>query len=209
MIDYISSLLYNYLNGEMMPKITAYKCRFTDELFDNRLEFIKHLTMVRIDLKAKRRKAKSNLKQTTMFNRMRDTCDTISDIEQFIRDNFNMFTSHTGKKPKLIDIHFTRMTYTPIHLTHAVPINYPKDWRHDKTGLVPVKGWTGHINMSIDMDIPHGISDLFKKTGIHTSSGSSYRDIKRGIAGSYGVYLFEDDWPAMMQNEIIKKLTKD
>lgn len=200
-------------------RVQAFRCGFTNLLFDQRKVYRKHLLALRKTQQA----ARVVSRRVAEFDNWIATVHNMSSIQE-IEDWLNVHYfelvemlfelghrgfSHDYKrfkrinktvKPKFkINVSFKKECST----SHQAPRGQKcTGWNRDH---VPEMGWSGKIEIEVSDDghFRHVRSDDLQWLGIHTGSGGSRRN---GLG--YDVTLFAKDFKKMVGKEVYAKLAR-
>lgn len=198
-----------------MPRITAFQCRWTKKVFTDREKYLKHLKLQREALVIERKATRINRVMQETFLKMRDDCESMADIEQFIRDNWSVFYQNAvnndhwrgrkkkSKTPELLRISIRGRFSDNISNSHSAPIGKAQNWGRKPGIPTGYPGWQGEIQWELDGEIPGFGSDVMQGTGINTGSGGG-----RGNGYGFEMKLFMDDWPGLARAQAIEKLSR-
>jgi len=184
-----------------MPKITARRCRFTNEVFESDFKFGEHLKALREEKKRQRDRRATRAKMNEVFRSIRETVRCAADMEKAIMENWPTFVAtcssdrEVGKHPDLVSINITFDWDDQVSNSHSAPIGKKTNWRGDlKNEPRSYPGWKGKISYKLSHDSPGWNSDYFcdPNCGINTGSGGGGWEHSR-----YALDLFAEDWPLM------------
>lgn len=192
-----------------MSKIAVRKCPFTGRLFEDDLLYADHLRKLRVTQHMDREAKRIEQERNEVFAKMRETCETNSEIEEFIKANWKYFSSRTSHlildknkrvSPKLINIGIEFVWGSHlfgfdgrISNTHSAPVTGPWKGKTNWGGLKPeipnwYMGWSGSITFALDRAVDMFASDIFHNTGIMTGIGGSNAGPVRGVVVSRGAF---------------------
>lgn len=204
-----------------MPKIQAWKCQFTNQVFGDRQKFIKHLKKLRQTQTNERRIKIASREFDALTKTMRVDCQTFGDIEEFITNNWEAFAykslaidswRHKETIPKLINITLSSMRMSPnVSNSHAAPFGKQTNWHRTPELPIGYLGWHGRVRIQFESGkkvSSFSASDVFSIAGLKTGSGGGGGDGAVSTL-SYSVSLFADDWPGLVQAEINTKLSNN
>ena len=194
-------------------KITAYKCRFTGDIFESKFEFAEHLKSLRRSQYTFRKIAKMKCDINTAFKNMRDSVATIDDLEIFIKTHWNLFIQNglftdrckqLDEFPELDEIKFTVKYSTCVSNTHSAPIGKVINWHCSNNLPHGYPGFSGKVEFKIKnrklssriVDVGGGPFSVWRSTGINLGSGGGYYSSinKDEMLYNYEVKLFSADW---------------
>ncbi len=193
-------------------KITAYKCKYTGKVFEDRSKYIKHLHRLRCNLRAAREEARVNAAWEEWIKAERAAIQYARDIPewflknqkvimaatntQFSRDNRNRFVSDDVFTALSMDVDF----FPLVSNSHACPANGKTNFMRLPELPTGYPGWTGRLTGSLkrpdtcDYWYPYGAA--LNKVGIHTHGGGGGNKFF-----GYNISIFLADWPGL-QHEI-------
>jgi hypothetical protein len=190
-----------------MPIIQAYECPKTKKLFKSKAQYkehLKNLARKSLDKKCRQKIIDSRL---AVFKTMRETCGTAEKIEQFIKDNIAVFWENAchnsafhkdDKMPEdfeCLEFKIQASYRDNVSNSHRCPMNGGVTNWHRKDGLpLGYSGFHGRVRFKFSHQAPGFSNDMWDKTGLDTGSGGG------GLTnGTYEIYMFEADWPALQQ----------
>lgn len=196
--------------------IAAYRCPWTDQVFDDRKEYANHLRSFRTH--HIHRKIRANLRQK-VFEELTNQPDFDS-IIKWIKDNpkfmldeylrYDRFRVRDKDIPKLYDEFCMEITFLDLRYTdcasnsHACPRGGVTNWtRRDRmkdgtpapTGY---PGFEGRIEFKFSHDTGFGTGAL-RALGIHTGTGGSSGNERYG----FGVTFFLSDWSGLEKSRMV------
>jgi hypothetical protein len=216
LLSVVTIMAKNNIRKQIMPRIIAFKCRWTKKVFTDKQKYLKHLIKQREVLVLAREAARVNRTMQAKFIQMREECESLADIEKFITENWEVFF-HNGvnhdswrdrrgkyRKPNLLSVKVTGRFSYHISNSHSAPIGKPLNWG-SKPGIpTGYPGFAGDITWQLDGEYQSFGSDVMQGTGINTGSGGG-----RGHHGfGYDMKLFLDDWPGLARARVIEKLSR-
>lgn len=193
-----------------MPKVTAWQCPRTGKLFKEKRAYKAHLKKVAKVNLAERKHQKIVNSRLDVFKTMRATCKSAAEIEQFVKDNVEVFWAHglqnsafdKGKKvPEGLVCHEFRIEAAHkdmVSNSHHCPMNGGvTNWGGDKKDAPRgYPGFHGRVYFKFSHDFPSFCSDMWEGTGLETGTGGG------GLkGGSYDIFIFDADWPALADRE--------
>lgn len=207
-----------------MPLVSVWKCPKTGKLFENKPKYIKHLRNLGYERRIQRQKSVYRNKWeelVTELNSLTTEYQIMNWIEEHSKDLLMNALNHNTiqtRVPKFIDEFKIKVTGfqlkydSAIRCSHSAPRGQRHNWdRNPKIGPTHFPGWTAHLEFGFSHDIPTFFSDIFRGTGIHTGTGSTWRDFEYDGVKYKGLHsyvtLWADDWPglkvyhALTQNE--------
>ncbi len=201
-----------------MPKITAWKCPFTDKLFQTRSGYRRHLLSLRKKRKVARYRHKLARISRERINKVRSDMDaklaqirTAEQLEKFVVENFHDLTiAHTNasiekvaviRQMKMEWFEFERIIYSSeTSNSHNCPRNGTTNWGGRKEGAPRnYPGFSGQMKWKVTG--PKSAKNIFSDgieagyalnyAGIHTTTGCP------GWDGNIGFQFFVDDFPGL------------
>jgi hypothetical protein len=202
-----------------MSQVLVWKSDTDGKLFEDKLKYTKHLRKLATERQYDRKIAAQQAARAAFIKRMGDTVTSITELEQFIVANWEWFAlngiatydhnhqRNGTKSPKqhtIVDIAFAVKWNKSVSNTHCCPIGGVTNWDQFRAPPDKPKGYPG---WSGTMEATFGVVNKQGKETNHMSCGGGYfRDttINTGSGGgchkvSYGVSLFESDFPAMTE----------
>lgn len=197
-----------------MPIVCVWKCPQTGKLFEDKSKYIKHLRSLGIERRIQRQKKVYRNQWDNLVQELNSlsTAQEIADwIESHSKDllinalNHNTFRT---KVPKFINEFKIKVTgfnlkYNPaISCYHSAPRGHRTNWnQNSKHNPTHFPGWTAHLEFGFSHDIPTFFSDVFRNTGIHTGTGSTWTNFEHDGIKYQGLHsyvtLWADDWPGL------------
>jgi hypothetical protein len=188
-----------------MPRIEAYRSRFSDEIFTSRLEFKNHLIIQR-DLERRRRAdRKTNVDPAHLkglWQTMRDTCTTFDEIVAFMLAHgkelgyycalhTKEFQARLASGKKILD--WPTITFVSFGLT---------EFHHDlKVGWEGVyRGWKPIMSIYVDHCFPKLNEDILQGTGF-------ILDRKVDGMEAMTVVMTSEAWPGLCGTAAIEILS--
>lgn len=202
-----------------MPKVMAYQSKFDGRIYgiNQRDKYIKHLKRVRQKNTDNRQMAKALKGFASFRDSAAESLCTFEDISQWVLDNSKQIIdshrimvpcSDVPPKAEILKFSFERLTHDNyVSNSHSAPRDGVQNWgnRHnDRPSGYP--GYSGRVHMLIDSGDKYGnasIGEILTRLGICTGtggSGSYYDDYivsPSQSCFSYGVKLFDSDWPLL------------
>ena len=210
-------------NGVIIPvdtaKVaTAFRCPWTNQVFDNKRSYVKHLRLLRED--RIHREIRANIRNRIfeeLINQpsFEKIIEWIETHPEFLFDGIiqNGKDRWGERREHLREQFWVKITYLTVRWTdrvsnsHYCPRGGVENWGGRK--LLPdgspaptgYPGWEGRIEFQVSHDFGFG-SDIMKPIGIHTGSGGGIQE------GSYGydVRFFASDWPGLEKNRLFEIL---
>jgi len=202
-------------------QIMAWKCEATGKIFESKVKYQSHLRKLARERALQRKVEAFKKERTEFFAGMRSTCCNASQIEEFVKANWDKFYQNAisnyiwGDKrgqfknqPTLTSIKIKLHWNDAVYNSHCAPIGKKTNWGgRDKEEPTSYPGWTGDIEYQTSEYISGLGSEMWNGTGIGTASG--------GYASNfyYGLELFALDWPAMVvareKAKVFKVLNND
>jgi uncharacterized C2H2 Zn-finger protein len=181
---------------------TAFRCPWTQKVYGNKRDYVKHLKYLRENYMHKRIRAKVvDLKKQNLWNQP-TFVDIVKWIEmnpEFMFDNGFREGWHVEQWKKYRDQFWIKITYLDLRWdanvsnSHSCPRGEVTNWgrREEKPSGYP--GYTGRIEYETSHDIGFG-SEVVRGLGIHTGTGGG------GGKNRYGfdVKFFDADWPGLV-----------
>jgi hypothetical protein len=204
-----------------MPKIIAYRCKFTGKLFDSREKYYTHLVKIRQKNHILYYMNRLDREAAAAFNKIRSTASTVSEIEEMIKDHWMLFVYQGFRRnasfmrknaylffknpPVLKSINFDLRYSENVSNSHSCPFDGITNWVREKGLPTGYPGWVGSLRYRIESDHDNQISgsDFFGgMTGINTGTGGgSYNEYR------YEVRLYASDWPSFAVRHFLEKTT--
>lgn len=186
-------------------KITAYKSKYTREVFTNKRKYEAHLKGVE---KAKVRAA--------IFEKMANEPRLYAlDPEDFQISAFHTIRKlNKGNPDRLLLLEFKQLRFGDVRNTHSAPIGGVENFRGEKDKPWSYPGWNGRIVIVYSSQTNTGknrekIEALVKKfPGINTGSGSYVGKEYKGVKGyvcEYDLRLYASDFPRIKTPEPISE----
>ncbi len=193
-----------------MPQILAWQCSETNNIFGTRTGYIKHLKRIaRKNLDALYH-SKRVASREVVFKQMREECRTTQDIEDFVKEHWDVFLSHAieqrshgeyvGVKLKSIKINMSA-SIGEFSNSHSAPIGESQQWSNPTK--FPAFVGTLHCEVSENCSM---MAEFMRIPGAYPGSGS----------GAFGRYackfvLWAQDWPGLVaeveHRAIVSRLT--
>jgi hypothetical protein len=209
-----------------VPQVLAWECQHTGKLFKDVVEYKKHLTKLASERRFLRREERRRSEKEGFFRNMRNTVANTGELEAFLREHWELFVrahlDHDSnwtpqrkakyKIPKLVYVKITLGDYGIQSNMHAAPLGKRTNWSRVSHLPCYYMGWHGKIELIIEGDLPSFSTRLWEGSGITVSGGGGSHSIPgRPLKKSEDCYwssitLWADDWHAMHQVEMIKKL---
>ena len=207
-------------------RITAYKCRFTGEIFelDQRKKYIKHLTELREDMRLQREydSLKKNFKTWLAAEKEKLVhvdmiCPWILENQKRLMKTFNALNKgRWGDKWHPITDEITELKlsvkFNPhVSNSHACPHNGVTNWcAKDPTKPTGYPGFHGRIDGKTKRAKKHmsqyPTGDLLNMIGIRHGTGGGGNE---SWGWGWGTELFLADWPELSQQLMFDKLKGD
>lgn len=182
----------------------AYRCPFTDTIVVTKKAYVKHLNTLRQDrMWANARKRRYNMRLEDLWSQ-----PDFKSIIDWVEINSDLFWQNGKKRGWRIDakrwdnmrddfcIRITKLELgrsENISNTHYCPHNGVTNWGSKDDAPRGYPGWQGSIDFKVSHDVPSFFRNVFEGTRIHTGSGGG-----SGLGTySYGVRLFDADWPGI------------
>jgi hypothetical protein len=202
----------------MMPQVLCWECPRTSQIFKTKIKYLRHLKkMARASLSAKAEALRESQK-AEFFTAMRNTVETVKDLETFIEANWDQFVQNGNDRRAKHDDSVDRtpipFRHVKINITdHQVEIlpHHVKDVIAGTPGIH--LGWSGTVSLGYKNSFKCFPSDVFKGTGIHCGGGSGISfDGYESSRYQCTVFLLSEEWPAMVACEekknVLKRLTE-
>ena len=189
-----------------MPRVEAYRCRFTGQIFTNRLEWSNHLLFQR-DVERERRDArKTNVDPahlSSLWKEMRDDCTTFEEISEFVvkhgREFGYFFASKTkdfqrkyGNGQKVID-------WPTVRQFKFVKTEYYDNM--DFGDGITRTGWMPALSYDIDHCFPDRTENIFENTGFIVNRRQAGLDLVELV-------MFTDSWQGLCGPVAIEILSR-
>jgi uncharacterized C2H2 Zn-finger protein len=190
---------------------TAFRCPWTQKVYGNKRDYIKHLKHLRENYMHKRVRAKAvELKKQNLWNQssFEDIIKWIEMNPEFMFDNGLRNGWYQNDIEKYRDKFWVKITYLSLQWTqhasnsHYCPRNGVTNWggrEHNKPTCYP--GFQGHIEYQMSHNLGFG-SDIMRSLGIHTGTGGGINDNRYG----YAVTFFDADWLGLVANRTMDLL---
>lgn len=203
-----------------MPRVSVFRCPFTEEIFFGESEYLEHLRHRR---KMNHEMWRLKRRRDAEYKLLREQLDTIENIralEHFVRLNFKSIILANIPEPDrnniralndlvLKDFELKVSYRESCSNTHCCPRNGVKNWscHSDKPHGYP--GFHGRVSWKmvepLDRD-PNNYRDYrfdeaIRKIGIHPGTGGGSGDYR-----GYDVTIFIDDFPAIARRVFAAKL---
>lgn len=214
-----------------MPKVMAWQCPKTDQLFLSKVAYRRHLRqLARVNLDH-RKIAKIRAAREEKAAAFRAGLSSIADIEAYVMKNERMLwdlartwagsTDYgTWKKlpvdwyPKIERLRFVLRYSDRVSNTHRCPINGVTNWGgRDPEAPKGYPGYSGSVEWWTILDRKnvdsHIAGDLFEDplVCINTGTGGGGSLDNLGMVKyRYGVEIFLDDWPGLRKEVFLRKL---
>lgn len=202
-------------NGVIIPvdaaKIsTAYQCPWTNRIFSTKNAYVKHLRVIRTDrihraIRARiRDKIFDELINQDSFQKIIEWIETHPDfifdtMFPYGRDRWNKDISQIRNQFWVKVTHIDVDWSDRVSNSHSCPRGGVTNWGGNGTlkdgSLAPrgYPGWGGRIEFHTSHDLGFGVSDCFKRLGIHTGTGGGSGGNRYG----HDVKFFASDWPGL------------
>lgn len=200
-----------------MAIIQAYQCPQTGRLYtlDKKDLYVKHLKKLARKNLNDALYLKRKAKLTAFFKNMRETVGNISELQEFIVANsdmflFNAWVQEGCREGNSIEEFNLKLTKFKIQScvwikncrnTHSSPIGKPKNWGGKPDLPTGYSAWHGRLQLEYSGCYPGFFSNIFKDTGIYFGSGSGGKEY---YASEF--ILWEDDWPLLSQQRLLNIL---
>lgn len=200
-----------------MPKIIAWQCPHTKELFADKKLYQTHLRKLGRERQYERRQQALKDAKLKVFSDIRNTVLDFKDLrtailnkqEVFIRNGRDREWGGHRSNPdlRLVDIELVDMRFSyHVSNTHSCPFNGVTNWGGNvklKDGTPAPRsypGWKGNLWIALSHEPAFFGSEIFEGTGIHTGTGGATGNVK-GYTNTYclqwDVKLFLDDWSGL------------
>ncbi len=190
---------------------TAFRCPWTQKVYGNKRDYVKHLKYLRENYMHKRIRAKAvDLKKQNFWNQPTfvDIAKWIEINPEFMFDNGFRQGWHDERYKKHRDQFWIKITYLNLQWgpnvsnTHACPRGGVTNWGNRELGKpTGYPGYNGRIEYQMSHDIGFS-SDVMRNLGIHTGTGGGAGDNRFG----YSVTFFDADWPGLVASRTMDML---
>jgi hypothetical protein len=181
-----------------MPKVQAWQCKHTGELFpiEKEKEYKRHTNRAYRSISAQKKEARERAEFQEWVDTEKAKCKTPGQVAEFLRINFDRLNTYSyhraGKKPVVASITITGDYRNSVSNSHSCPHNGVTNWgsKADKPKGYP--GIYGRINVEVSNGNNYTgfLSDYFTPVRVFTGSGGG---------GNYEVTLWLDDWPGLKE----------
>jgi len=207
-----------------VPKVLAWKCPYTGELFEDEKKYKNHLAKLARYRREQRKLQIAEDAAQSWWTEFQNIEMDISELPKLIIENQDKFWAESNRAdrwnwqqigqtrkgvimptPKLVK--FTKFDLRwsdSVSNTHNCPKNGSTNWGGNRSDLPRgYPGWTGHIEWQIEWpkewDGWYPGSDLFAghRACIHTGTGGGGFWSKGYQSFGYGVNIFAADWPGL------------
>lgn len=192
-----------------MPKIEAWECPTTGNLFKHKEDYRRHMAK----LAAARRFAanrKIMLAQAEVCVKELHQQKSFADICRWIEKNYRLlyerqiiignFSNRRNVMPSdffVKDVAFENMVWSDMcSNSHSAPAGKKTNWCGSRSGDGVPRGYPGYTGSISFTTSQYGYCDLFKNTGIHTGSGGGSEKKFR-----FDVTLFAEEWPMLVMHD--------
>jgi hypothetical protein len=196
-----------------MPKITAYKCPFTNKLFDTRRKYRNHL----LKLRKQKAEQRARRKVARIAKQIRDEklerihsalagVRTIKELEQAFIDLYGEMMEYHAKRKgyRMVAFDLFSIRYSNrVSNTHSCPRGGVQNFSCDDDKPRGYPGFTGRIEYTViepkHTDPFWHVSDAVSYFGVKTGTGGGRGDCPEtgGKRYYYDVKIFLDDFPGL------------
>lgn len=182
---------------------TAYRCPFTEALFNTKRQYVTHLKDLRktrmhaMARKARHRRLRDDLNNQPTFEKIIEWANNHPEFffdNAMLHDPFERDSKNYAAKRLEFEFKITELSlrWSPhVSNTHDAPYNGVTNWGHYKEDApTGYPGWQGRISYKMT-SINTFASRVLENTGINTGTGGGGGD----NTYSYGVIFFDNDWP--------------
>jgi hypothetical protein len=202
-----------------MPRITAWKCPHTGELFENERLYQNHLARLGRERRREKQRQETQLLEASWWRDFQNREMDVSDLPDAILANQDRFWAAAKKEihwnirrrpsnmPQPVLHRFTKFQLhwsNAVSNSHSCPRSGVTNWGGQNSNAPrSYPGWLGQVAWEIvwpkEWDGWYPGSDLFRSThcGIHITSGGGGGWHKGRQSFEYGVEIFADDWPGL------------
>jgi hypothetical protein len=196
-----------------MPIVSAWQCPQTGKLFAMKDTYLTHLRKLAKSRITERKQRKFLAERVAFFAGMRQTCDSIEAVQQFVIDNWQAFVmngesrggelrSKRSNAPKMIKLSLTIGPFRKCSNSHSAPFTGVTNFCRVAGRPTEYWGWQGKFEWVIDADLSCFPSDVFEQTGICTGGGGGGVNRLKQSTYSGDFTMFADDWPTMAAESI-------
>lgn len=191
--------------------VTAFRCPWTQKVYGNKRDYVKHLKYLRENYMHKRVRAKAvELKKQNLWNQptFENIIEWIEMNPEFMFDNGLRNGWYQNDIEKYRDKFWVKITYLSLQWTqnasnsHNCPRGGVTNWgRREPNKPTGYPGFEGRIEYQMSHNLGFG-SDIVRSLGIHTGTGGGTNDNRCG----YAVTFFDADWPGLAANRTMDLL---